>query len=350
MEAKEVLQCSFENWYPTFKNETPKSICIPLPDGFVDYLLADSIILPKSEEPFQNHSKAGDSSDDDDDDEEETNWDDEESAVPEPPKFDEFDVKIRDSIRKLGGKVFPKLNWSSPWDASWIALNNSCCCTNVSDIYLLLKSSSRVVYDLTRPFFYCVDQPKDNNSEKDAKHRSSVHVTYHLVLREWMEIDPSTEFRCFVKDNSLIGVSQREHSVYFGHIHHEKNEIIQDIAAFFTGSVQYKFPSSSYVFDVCRKKKGNVILLDFNPFGEMTDSLLFEWNELRDSKVKRENDSLPEFCYVVDNHGVQPKPFCHYALPTDIVDISTGVDSVKFVDMLKLMEGQQLNENSSDEE
>lgn len=350
MEVNDVLNCSFENWYSSFKDVTAESIIIPFPDGFANYLLSDSIILPESQEPFRNYSNSTKSEDTSDDDREETEWDDEEIAVPEPPRFDEFDIKIKNGIQKLGGKVFPKLNWSSPWDASWIALNNSCSCTNVSDVYLLLKSSSRVVFDLTRPFFYCVDGPKENSSEKDTKHLSSPCVTYYLVLRKWFEIDPSTEFRCFVKNNSLIGVSQREHSVYFGYMHQEKNEILKDIVTFFTESIQYKFPSSNYAFDVWREKKDNIALIDFNPFGEMTDSLLFEWDELRNNKVKMENDSLPEFRYVMDNHGVQPKPFCHYALPTDIVDISTGMDSFKLVDMLKLKMRDQSNEDSSDED
>lgn len=30
------------------------------------------------------------------------------------PKFPEIEQFIRDSVRQLGGDVFPKLNWSSP--------------------------------------------------------------------------------------------------------------------------------------------------------------------------------------------------------------------------------------------
>ena len=32
----------------------------------------------------------------------------------QPPNFPEFESALKTSIKKLGGKVFPKLNWSSP--------------------------------------------------------------------------------------------------------------------------------------------------------------------------------------------------------------------------------------------
>lgn len=38
------------------------------------------------------------------------------------------------------------------------------------------------------------------------------------------------------------------------------------------------------VLDLYRPASGSVVLIDVNPFGETTDSLLFDWDELR-SKV-----------------------------------------------------------------
>ncbi len=36
------------------------------------------------------------------------------------------------------------------------------------------------------------------------------------------------------------------------------------------------------MFDVVRFKKSLVKLVDFNPFGQTTDSILFEWSELQE--------------------------------------------------------------------
>ena len=34
--------------------------------------------------------------------------------IMQAPDFPEFENLLKTSIRRLGGKVFPKLNWSSP--------------------------------------------------------------------------------------------------------------------------------------------------------------------------------------------------------------------------------------------
>ena len=55
---------------------------------------------------------------------------------------------MKSAIDSLGGEVFCKLNWSAPRDATWISLGNSLKCTTPAQVYLLLKSSEFVQYDL----------------------------------------------------------------------------------------------------------------------------------------------------------------------------------------------------------
>ncbi|XP_042907499.1 translation initiation factor eIF2 assembly protein isoform X2 [Parasteatoda tepidariorum] len=300
MKIEEVEQCSFQNWYNNFKNVSVKSIILPLPDDFIKYILADGIILPKS----TNVSHVVSTNDSDLSDEEETWEEDTDEAEPEAPYFPEFDQSIENAIESLGGKVFPKLNWSSPKDASWMGFNYSCCSTSISDIYLLLKSSNFIIHDITQPYNLCDDFIQDQSlSEIEQK-----NIPLFLVLRKWIDIDTSGEFRCFVKENKLIDI-----------------------------------------YDVYRKKKDKVILIDFNPFGKVTDSLLFTWEELNsDLTSVDENDEYPEFRCVEDNYGVQPRTLSSYAVPTDIIDISTGEDSFKLVDLMKLKIEAQ-NESSDDE-
>lgn len=89
--------------------------------------------------------------------------------------------------------MFPKLNWSSPKDAQWIAFGNTLKCTSPSDIYLLLKSSDFIVHDLKYAYLDC---------------NISIQRPFVLVLRKWIgdDIHPSLEFRCFVKDNNLTRI------------------------------------------------------------------------------------------------------------------------------------------------
>lgn len=45
--TSDVETCSFQNWYPVFKDHTIKSIIIPISSNVVSYLLEDStIVLP----------------------------------------------------------------------------------------------------------------------------------------------------------------------------------------------------------------------------------------------------------------------------------------------------------------
>ncbi|XP_054724478.1 cell division cycle protein 123 homolog [Uloborus diversus] len=324
MKVEDVQKCSFQNWYHDFRNVTFKSIILPLPDGFVSYILKDGIVLPKRSSYTVEVKESGSDSEDD--------WDSIEDDEAEAPHFPEFDEQIKSAINCLSGKVFPKLNWSSPKDASWIAFNNSCCCTTVSDVYLLLKSSDFIVHDLTKPYSFCEDYiPADTNCSLTATSEK-----FHLILRKWVEIDTAGEFRCFVKNTVLIGICQREHSLYFEHIAVEKNDIVQDISDFFHQHIQFNFSSPNYVFDVYRKKKGKVYLIDFNPFGKVTEPLMFNWAELCNGSVNRDNNGRPEFRYISTNHGVQPRPLSYHAIPRDIVDISTGEDSLKLVDLIRL--------------
>ncbi|KAH8021012.1 hypothetical protein HPB51_011791 [Rhipicephalus microplus] len=88
-----------------------------------------------------------------------------------------------------------------------------------------------------------------------------------------------------------------------------------------------------------------VKLLDFNPFGAHTDSLLFDWEELEKYKTEQA-PGLPIFRYMKENRGVQPSPYRHYALPRDVVDLCAGEDAQKLIDLMRLKRG----EDSTDED
>ncbi len=47
-----------------------------------------------------------------------------------------------------------------------------------------------------------------------------------------------------------------------------------------------RFLLASYTFDVVRLKKDRVKLVDFNPFGEVTDGIFFHWDELLNNNFR----------------------------------------------------------------
>ncbi|PIO29516.1 hypothetical protein AB205_0174850 [Aquarana catesbeiana] len=97
--------------------------------------------------------------------------------------------------------------------------------------------------------------------------------------------------------------------------------------------------------------QGKVWIIDFNPFGEVTDSLLFSWEELTTGANPGDEENVdqdhPIFRYTTSEVTVQPSPYLSYRLPKDFVDLSTGEDAHKLIDFLKLKKNQQ-EEDSDD--
>ena len=132
MKYSEVLACSFSEWYPLLKKVTFPSQIIPLPKEFVDYLLADNLVL-RSDQTLLKYDKGEESNSSESEDDEEA-WAQAESETPslevvditfltcffvlytfsKAPHFEDIDKQIISTIADFGGKVFIKLNWSSP--------------------------------------------------------------------------------------------------------------------------------------------------------------------------------------------------------------------------------------------
>uniref|UniRef100_A0A3B3XBS9 Translation initiation factor eIF2 assembly protein n=1 Tax=Poecilia mexicana TaxID=48701 RepID=A0A3B3XBS9_9TELE len=334
MKKEQVVHCQFSVWYPIFKKHTIKSLILPLPQNVIDYLLDDgTLVVSGRYEITQTHTHTHKSTT------RNRTWsDDETTAIATAPEFPEFTSTVLEAINALGGCVFPKLNWSAPRDANWIALNSSLECRSLSDVFLLFKSSDFITHDLTQPFLHCSDQDSPDPV-----------ISYELVLRKWAELIPGGEFRCFVKENKLIAVSQRDYTQYYQHILKQEQHISQAIQDFFSQHVQYRFLDEDFVFDVYRDSQGRVWLIDLNPFGEVTDSLLFSWDELMSGEVvDHQQQDGPAFRYTTSEVTVQPSPCLSYRIPRDFVDLSAGEDAYKLIDFLKLTKSQQ--EESEEEE
>lgn len=164
--------------------------------------------------------------------------------------------------------MVPKLNWSAPKDATWINVTNSMDCTTPNDIYLLLKSSDFVSHDLGHAF-----DDTDDKTEDPL-------IPYHLVLRKFAQVNPSLEFRCFVRNRTLIAISQRDPN-HFEFLTKMKDDFRRVIMQFFDKHIKDTFPDPNFTFDVyIPPPHKRVWLVDFNPWAMRTDPLLFSWLEL----------------------------------------------------------------------
>lgn len=185
----------------------------------------------------------------------------------------------------MGGAVFVKTNWNSPKDAFWITAGQTMCCKDITDIYQLLKASGTCKEDLASynlPIFdgNVIDVGVDSDAHQNASNPSETGNQF-LIFKKWHDIHPGTEFRCFVRNKKLIGISPRDWPQYHDYICTQRINIVSDIVSMFKEHIKQKFPLFDYIFDVVRDAKDQVFLLDFSPFNEKyTESLAFEWSEL----------------------------------------------------------------------
>ncbi|OJJ43817.1 hypothetical protein ASPZODRAFT_19119 [Penicilliopsis zonata CBS 506.65] len=258
-----ILHCSYDYWHPLYRTVSPKARTIPLTEPFLKYLRADGIVLPPGEtnSTSAEDDNLGGFSDEDEDEE------------PDP-SFEWPDVhsRVKSTIAELGGKVTPKLNWSAPKDATWISATNDLQCTSANDVYLLLKSSNFITHDLEHPFDGCVSDEGSANSPPA--------IPYHLVLRKYFNLNPSLEFRCFVRNRVLLCISQRDQN-HFDFLFPMRDVLRSRIQSFFDDKLKDTFPDASFVFDVyIPPPHERVWLIDINPWADRTDPILFSWLEI----------------------------------------------------------------------
>ncbi|RCK62695.1 hypothetical protein Cantr_09367 [Candida viswanathii] len=306
----EVLKCSYSNWSRIFpNNHFPSKVIKPLPQEFLDYLSSESIKLPNDER--NKVSILEENSDN-----EYSDWEDqEEEHNVTVESFQELHDEIVRDIQELGGQVFPKLNWSSPKDAKWIMPGNTIRCDHVNDVYLLLNSSDHVVDDLDHPFLEIT-----NTTE-------IVPVEYELVLTKWQDINPALEFRAFVKDNRILGISQRDLN-HYEFLEELEEQLHDKLESFLVDEVIPKLSSqlSKYVIDLYVPRPFNkVYIIDINPFSRKSDSLLFTWNELL------ANTSTDYEFRLIDKTNVgnfAKKEYSESQVPMDVVGAALDADAM----------------------
>lgn len=311
MMEEEVNRCQIQEWYPKFKSMSIKTQIHELPESFVQYLLDDSgpFLLPVSvlnEDALPNRIH---NPEEEEDYQVSEGSDDEAEKSSLPPSFPELELEVKESIKSLGGAIFPKLNWSAPKDSSWISTTGTLRCTSFSEIALLLRASDSSIHDLCHAYDSCVDKTKSRPQ------------SFFLALRKWYPfLCPEMEFRCFVKDQNLVGISQREVTTFYPTLLEKKSSLQVLIQEFFTENVRHKFESQNYTFDIYVTSDERIKIVDFNPWGAFTLPLLFNWEEL-EQDTGEEDDGV-DFRVVDSQCGVRPG--LKTAVPYDYLDTSSG--------------------------
>ncbi|PON71670.1 Cell division cycle protein [Parasponia andersonii] len=313
MKEEEVNRCQIQEWYPKFKSISIKTLIHELPESFVQYLLDDSgpFLLPISvmnEDALPN--RIHNPYEEEDYQVSEGSGDEAEQPSSSPLSFPDLELAIKESIKTLGGAIFPKLNWSAPKDSSWISTTGTLRCTSFSEIALLFRSSDSLVHDLCHAYDSC----SDKNSTRPH--------SFFLALRKWYpSFRPDMEFRCFVKSQNLIGISQREVTTFYPALVEKKDDLRALIHDFFVDKIRPRFESENFTFDVYVTGDERVKLVDFNPWAEFTLPLLFTWEELEQG-FEEEKEVKVEFRIVESRREVRPG--LKTAVPYDYLDTSPG--------------------------
>jgi len=174
---------------------------------------------------------------------------------------------------------------------------NSLECRTPNDIYLLLKSSDFVTHDLEQWDVGCIDRrplsPPHQTPDETVEGGEYVlvppvsvsKVDYHLVLRKAFNLNPSLEFRIFVREGVIIGISQRDLNFY-DFLFPLRNDLKKLIMRFWKSEVCGKFTETNYAMDVyVPAPYERCWIVDFDPWDRRTDPLLFSWGELLTMQV-----------------------------------------------------------------
>lgn len=120
--------------------------------------------------------------------------------------FPELHQQLAEAIQSTGGSCFIKVDDSSPKDAAWLSIDNSLKCCSPEESYELLKGSDRIALKAENACW--------------------------LIVKKWQNIDLSSEFRCFVANGRLLGISQRDDTVFYPHLQSMRRHLLQSITDF----------------------------------------------------------------------------------------------------------------------
>lgn len=368
----QVDHCAFAAWYPVFKSVAVKGAVIPLPPAVVALLLADGAALPSTS---ATHSQA----------------------------LADVRVAVDAVLARFGGRAFPKLNWTSPRDASWML--GSMQCSSFEDVMLLLQSSDFAVHDMTAAYTGCEKEEEEKEREGEEEEEEEVAAAavetettevvesksspdhpngpenVYLVLKKWCNLYDSMLFRCFVVNHTLVGISQRNCDEFYPFLFDQQDHLCELIYSFFDTHFRErsgrrrrssKFPDPDYIFDVYVDKQNRVFLLDINVFGAVTDPLMFSWEELLELQAANLQSSaragagnangddsddaddgiqdVVDFRIVESELSIRPNPLSGYRVPTDLVDhLAGGAGFEAFMDQVKRDNAQANDSESSDD-
>eukprot|EP01060_Flectonema_neradi_P035241 TRINITY_DN6422_c4_g1_i1.p1 TRINITY_DN6422_c4_g1~~TRINITY_DN6422_c4_g1_i1.p1 ORF type:complete len:371 (+),score=57.78 TRINITY_DN6422_c4_g1_i1:53-1165(+) len=153
--------------------------------------------------------------------------------------------------------------------------------TTAIDVLWDLLSSTRCLPDISR-VLALRDSCKDDRFTK-----------MEIILRKWVTLPQTSEFRVFCRDATVVAISQYDHLVYAPEILNDRSDLIREIISGFIDKVikpqigaDNGLAVSSFIADLAivniedpllEPSNAQVVLIEFNPYLSITSACLFSW-------------------------------------------------------------------------
>ncbi|KAH0787345.1 cell division cycle protein [Histomonas meleagridis] len=243
----EIGRCSFDNWYPIFRKDTVRGYFIPIPNDFKEFLMKGEFIVDEQ-------------------------------------MFPDLCAKVKNAISDLNGTAFVKLNFTAPTDAQWIGPQRTMEVKTFEDVIYLLKASTRVLVDLTKPF-----------GEEFTETLNPI-----IVLKKYFNYKRDREFRVFYKTPKEYWVSSR-----YGDVPCKIDEKdIQNCIQNFIDKYAETLGDSHLILDLYISPKMRTHLVDIAPWNDATSSCLFDWDDIKNMSGIKVKVSTDVFVYPKEDPAV----------------------------------------------
>lgn len=240
-----AVRTYIENWNPALYRESVATRLLPMPNEWVNTLLdCNTINLESGYIPTDENNRI----------------------------LKEITAAIVVQLKQFPNGAFVRLGSRSPKDA-FIAQSGMKCTEGKLAVQMLLDSE-RISDDLSM-----------------AKYNI---YTPHIAIRDWIDIQPWQEFRCFYKDGNLLGVSQYDYfKGYMPEIEENVSSVMMALKIKTERIAKHLPYNGTVVVDYVYRCKNSgdevlneIILLEINPWTILTDPCLFDWNNDKFTKLE----------------------------------------------------------------
>ena len=177
--------------------------------------------------------------------------------------------------------------------------------TDSETVRHFLPELKRVMSNFPAPRFFSVDTVAPTDTERFKLKRGAVHsaasawkilaesekvraaaaadLVSSICIRPFRRMQPAREFRLFVKDRKLVGMSQYWLIRHFRRLP-DRLDRYWKCAEALIEEIADSLPAADLAVDIYFKKSSEILIIDLNPWGEPTNPLMYntwdrDWSE-----------------------------------------------------------------------